>query len=125
MPTNLTIVLENRPGSVGVACEAIGRAGINIEGLCAFASQGIGILHVTVNDATGAGRAVEAAGLKVSEQREVLVVDIEDQPGSAARILSRIGGHGINIDLVYLATATRLVIGSSELEKARGVLHRV
>jgi hypothetical protein len=122
MLKNLTVVLENRPGALAGACEAIGQAGVNIEGLCCFASQGIAILYVALEDGAAARRAVERAGLKVSEERDVVAINVEDHPGSAARILRRIADAGINVELAYLATGPRIVVGAHDVEKLRRVL---
>ena len=122
MHVDLTIVLDNHPGAVANVCQSIGRAGVNIEGLCAFASSGIGILHTAVNDVTPARRAVEAAGYKISEEREVIIVDIEDRPGSAGAMLRHFGDAQVNLDLVYFATQNRMVVSAPDLDKAKKAL---
>jgi hypothetical protein len=43
-------------------------------------------------------------------------------PGSAGNCLRRIADAGVNLELVYLATATRLVIGVDDLAAARAAL---
>ena len=122
MPVDITIILPNHPGSLADVCEGLGQLGVNIEGLCAFASQGIGMLHVTVEDSAAAQRAIEQSGLKVNEVREVVVLEMEEEPGSAGHALRRIGDAGVDLDLVYMATGTRLVLAAAELEKARAAL---
>ena len=42
---DLTVSLEDRPGTLADLGEALGKAGINIEGMCAVASE-IGRAHV-------------------------------------------------------------------------------
>lgn len=123
MPTNLTIsVAGDRPGSVAEVAQALGRAGINIEGSCAYTSGGEGVLNLLVEDAGTARRALEEAGADVRDERDVLVLDIEDRPGALGEILSRIADTGVNLDLLYLATNTRLVLGGEDLERARAVI---
>jgi hypothetical protein len=56
------------------------------------------------------------------QDRQVIVAELEDRPGSAGAALRRIADAGVNLELVYLATATRLVIGVDDLEKARAAL---
>lgn len=122
MHVDLTIILDDHPGALANACQAMGRAGVNIEGLCAFASSGIGILHAAVDDVISARRAVEAAGYRISEEREVLIVDIEDRPGSAGAMLRHFGDAEVNLDLVYFATQTRMVVSAQDFEKAKAAL---
>lgn len=122
MTKNLTVVLDNRPGTLASVCDAIGHAGVNIEGMCCFASQGVAILYAAVEDAAAARRAIERIGFRVGEEREVVVVPVQDRPGGAATVLRRIGDAGINIELVYQATGNRLVIGLRDPELLRSIL---
>jgi hypothetical protein len=48
MAKNLTIELEDKPGILAELGEALGRAGINIEGFCGYASGGTGVVHLLV-----------------------------------------------------------------------------
>lgn len=122
MAIDLTVILEDRPGTLADMGEALGKAGINIQGLCGFPSEGKGVIHILVEDGPTACRALEEAGLEVRSERQVLILDIEDRPGEFGRICRRIANAGINIDLVYLATNTRLVVGADNLDKARAVI---
>src|SRR5579864_5857163 len=116
MLTNLTIILENRPGALAGACQVIGQAGANIEGLCCFSSAGVTILYVAVADGAAARRAVERAGLKVSEERDVAAIPVEDRPGGAGMILRRIADAGVNIELAYQGTGTRIMVGTNDVK---------
>lgn len=122
MTTDLALIVDNRPGALADVTEAMGRAGVNIEGLCCFVSQGIGILHMAVEHAAAAQREAEHVGLKVYESRPVAVVEIEDHPGAAGEVLRRLGDAGIDLDLTYMATRTRMVIGADNLDKVRMVV---
>ena len=122
MPTDLTVRLLDRPGAMAAACEALGAAGINIDGCCAYPAGTAGQLHLLVEDAAGARQALTAAGYEVVQDREVLVHELADVPGSAGQCLRQVAEAGANLELVYLATATRLVVGADDLEAARAAL---
>jgi hypothetical protein len=122
MAKDLTVILEDRPGTLADMGETLGTAGVNIEGLCGFPSEGNALIHILVEDPGGARSALEGAGIQVRNEQDVLVLDIEDRPGALAAIGRRIAGAGVNIELVYLATRTRLVIGVDDLDKARAAL---
>jgi hypothetical protein len=122
MAKDLTVVLDDRPGTLATLTEALGKAGINIDGLCGFPSEGKGVIHILVQDAAAARRAAEAAGFTVRGEREVLVLDAQDRPGEVGQIARRIANAGVNIDLIYVATKTRVVIGASDLPKAKAAL---
>jgi len=122
MARDLTVILEDRPGTLADVGEALGKAGINIDGMCGFPCEGKGVLHVLVEDAAGARRALEDAGMEVSGEREVLVFEINDRPGAFGEVARKIADAGVNVDLGYLATRTRLVIGADDLAKAQAAL---
>ena len=122
MPTDLTVILEDRPGTLAELGEATGRAGVNIEGVCGFPCEGQGVIHVLVEDAGRGREALEQAGLRVAGERDVIVTPVEDRPGEFGAILRRIADAGVNVDLAYLATGTRLVIGANDLERVRGLI---
>lgn len=119
---DLTVNLENMPGTLAKLGEALGNAGINIEGMAGFAQPETGA-HILVQSAQLVREALADTGLDCSNEREVEVVSIVDQPGEMGRHLRRIGDAGVNIDLVYLATNTRLVLGSADMEGLRRALH--
>ena len=54
---DLTIALENRPGALAELGEALGRAGISIEGGGAWVVNGRGVAHFLIEDEAGARRA--------------------------------------------------------------------
>jgi hypothetical protein len=122
MTTDLMVLLEDRPGTLAAACEALGKDGINIEGCFAYVGDSEGLLHLLVEDAEAARRALEDAGFLVTSEREVLLVDLEDRPGTAGETLRHITAAGANLDLVYMATQTRLVVGTDDLERARSAV---
>jgi hypothetical protein len=119
MTKDLTVILEDRPGTLADMGEALGKAGINIEGLCGFPCEGKGIGHILVEDAAAARRALEEIGLEIRGERQVLVLEVKDRPGVLGEISRRIANAGVNIDLVYLVTNNRLVLGVDDLDKAR------
>ena len=86
MATDLTIILEDRPGTMAEVGEALGKADVNIEGLCGFPCEGKGIGHVLVDNAESAAarEALERIGVEVRGERQVLVLGIADRPGSLA-----------------------------------------
>jgi hypothetical protein len=122
MSKDLTVILEDRLGSLAKVGEALGKAGVNIEGICGMTVEGGGVIHVLVQDAVKARRALEANHLHVSGELDVLVLEVEDRPSVLGNIARRLANAEVNIQLAYLATSTRLVIGADDLEKARSAI---
>jgi len=48
MTKDLTVISEDRPGTLANMGRALGKAGINIDGLCGFPCQGKGVIHILV-----------------------------------------------------------------------------
>ncbi len=119
MSKDLTVVLVNRPGADADVMQALGRAGINIDGITGSGCAGEGILHILVADDTAAREALEAAGQVVREERDVLVCPVADRPGEGGAIMRRIADTGVNVDFIYLTTGGQLGIGANDLDKAR------
>jgi hypothetical protein len=125
MATNLTIVLRDRPGELARIGEATGQVGVNILGMAAFTGEGRGIIHVLVSDekATVARTALEAAGLGVADQREVLVIDVEGRPGTLGELARTLGEASVNIELAYTTFGgIKLVVATDDLDSARAAL---
>ena len=121
---DLTITLEDRPGTLAKAAEAIAKAGINIEGATAVPQGGRGELHILTRDSSATRRALESAGYKVETEQPVVVADVEDKPGAGADVFRRIADAGVNITLFYLATNNRVVLGADNIQKANEALSK-
>ena len=122
MVKDLTVILQDRPGTLADMGEILGKAGINIEGICATTYKGEGAIHILVEDSAGARQALKGKGIEVTAEREVLVKEIEDRPGTLGEVARKLANAGVNIEVVYLTTKTRLVIGVDNLEKARSAI---
>lgn len=121
MATDLTVVVDDRAGQLAHLGEALGDAGINIEGFCATTQDGIGIVHVLVENAMVAQNALILADLKVEGESDAVVIDLTDEadrPGALGRMAGRVASAGVNISVAYLATKDRGVLVTSDNEKA-------
>jgi hypothetical protein len=119
----LNVTMEYRPGALAMLAEALGKAGVNIEAISAQTASGSGDIRILVGDTAGARKALEASGVKVVGEREMTFVDLDDRPGSLASTAKKLAEQNINIDAVYVVTATsgkkQLAIGTSDAGKAR------
>lgn len=122
MATDLAIALEDRPGQLARVGNALGTADVNIEGGACVVEGGRAVCHVLVEDADRASEVLGDAGFEVLGQRAVLVVDVDDRVGELGRVAQRISDAGVNIELFYLGTGTRLVLGVDDPEAALDAL---
>jgi hypothetical protein len=110
--TDLSVTLpEDRPGMLAKAVMAVSGAGINLEGHAEME----GVVHVLTTNPEATRKALVEAGFRVLKEQEVVLVPVEDKPGSAAGIFRRIADAKVNIRFSYLATGNRLVIGADNL----------
>ena len=88
MATDVLAILDDRPGETARLGEAAGAGGVNIQGLAALTGDGKGVIHVLVDDDDLARlrRALDAAGMGIADERELLVVDVEDRPGTLGEL---------------------------------------
>ncbi|MGH8833442.1 MAG: ACT domain-containing protein [Actinomycetes bacterium] len=125
MSTDLTVILDDRPGQLARLGRATGEAGVNIRGLAAFTGDGKGVVHVLVDDdaVVRCREALARAGMGVADEREVLVVDLEDRPGTLGELTRQLAKASVNIDLAYPTfDGVKIVIATEDLKAARSML---
>jgi hypothetical protein len=123
MASDLTVILEDRPGELARIGEAAGAGGVNLEGMAAFTGEGRGIIHLLVDDPGPARKALDEAGIEIADEREALVFDLDDQPGSLGELARRLTEASVNIELAYTTFGgVKVVIVTDDLDSARSVL---
>ena len=119
---DLTIALENRPGALAEMGDALGRAGVSIEGGGAFVVNGHGVAHFLFEDGVAARMALEAVGIQVLEDREVLVQRLnQTEPGQLGKISRRMAEAGVNIEALYSDHDHQLMLVVDDIAKGREV----
>ena len=119
---DLVIEVDNEPGSLARVTAAISDAGVNIAAATCTRPGEKAAMHILVPHAEAAKHALATANITVTGQREVVVVDAEDRPGVLADLARLIAEAGVDLDLVYVATRTRLVFGSPDLDALKNIL---
>jgi hypothetical protein len=105
---------EDRPGMLAKVLACVAAAGINIDG---YAEMN-GVVHVLAPDRRPAEHCLRAAGFRIKQEQQVLLVPVADTPGAAARIFQQLGDAHINVKYSYLATGNRLVIAADDAQAA-------
>jgi hypothetical protein len=126
MNYDVTVILEDKPGSLATMGEVLKKAGININGMCGFLVDGKGEIHILVNNGSAARKVLENAGIEARKVRPMLVRELENVPGTLGDAARKLADAGVNIDLMYLASDNRIVLGvdpgSADWDKAKSVL---
>ena len=100
--TQLTIYIDNRKGTLAALATFLGRHGVNIHGLTLADTEGHGYVRLVVDDAEKARQLVEDAGELVAV-RDVLRVQVANEPGAMGRVLTALAGRNLNIEYGYSA----------------------
>jgi hypothetical protein len=118
---DVTLMIPQRGGAVPEVWEAVAAADINVEAAVSFSREHHRVVHVVVEDAV-AQRTQDvfaAAGLLVVDEREVLIVPVEDHPGGLAAVARTAYDANAEVYLLSMATGDRAMLGVVNLEAAK------
>ena len=101
--TQISCFIENRPGRLHAACDALAGKGINIHTLSLADTAEFGILRLIVSD-PAAGKAVLDAAGYVTRMTDVVAVEVPDDAGGLAHILAQADVAELNIEYMYAFT---------------------
>ena len=128
--TQLAIYIGNRPGTLAAACDALAKAGINIEALATEGSssgpQSDELVRMVVDDPNKAVAVLEQVGA-MAIQTDVLVIEGSNKPGLVARIADRLAKADINIESIFLSAGSSaescvVILRPSNVEQAMRTL---
>ena len=122
--TEIYVILENKPSVLGDLCSHLAENGINIDS--------IGVFHDTAKIvASNLNKALKLLGKLnyITEQRDVLRVDLENRPGALAELTTKLGDEGINIEYCYgtlgrKGNAISVILDVSNIDRAIEVLSK-
>jgi len=119
---DVAIALENRPGALAEMGEALGRAGVSIEGGGAFVFDGQGVAHFLFANGEAARKALEAAGITVLAVRDVVVQRLnQGKPGQLGKLTRKMAEAGVNIEVLYSDHDHQLILVVDNVAAGRAV----
>lgn len=123
--TQIVLNLQSKPGVLANVVGALGKAGVNIEGICAAETAGRGKIRLLVSDAAKAEAALKAAKIRCGRE-EAISVSLENRPGALAEAAQKLAQAKVNIKCAYGTTAgtgqAAVVFTVSSLSKAVAAL---
>ena len=123
--TQLTVYIDNRKGTLSALATFLGKHGVNIYGLTLADTEGHGYARLIVDDTEKARQLVEDSGELVAA-REVLLIQVANEPGELARMLEALAQHNLNIEYGYSSggpgSEKGLVLVPSDVDAALDVL---
>jgi hypothetical protein len=99
----LSVFLENKPGSLTAPCRLLFQAGINILTLSLADTHQFGILRLILRDWEKARQVLEQGGCVV-KVTDVVAIEVDDRPGGLAHILEQLEKGGVNVEYMYAFT---------------------
>jgi hypothetical protein len=97
----LSIFLENSPGRLYEVTKAFGDVGINLRAHCICdTSHDFGVLRILVSDLAKA-RGIIMDRYIPARVDEVVAIEIEDNPGNLAEVLSLFLATRVNVEYMY------------------------
>ena len=96
----ISVFLENKPGTLEHATRILKESGINIRTLTLAETSDFGILRLIVNDVEKANKVLKDNGFRVSKTA-VIAVEVPDKPGGLHSIMEVIAKEGVNVDYLY------------------------
>ena len=124
MAVDIVIEVENQPGELAKLAAAVSDAGVNLAAATFTGTGDKAELHILVPHAEPVRHALAITHADVhTREHEVVVVEVEDNPGVLADLTRQIAEAGVNIDTIYVATNNRVVFGSADIVGLRKALH--
>ena len=98
--SQLSIFLENRPGSLAEVMEVLARAGVNIRALSLADTAEFGVLRLIADRLEAAQAALREQGFR-AQVTEVVAVEVPDRPGALSRVLTAFREAGVTVEYMY------------------------
>ncbi len=111
----ITAHLENKPGRLAKICSALAHEKVDLRAISVMDSGGRSVLRFVTENLEETRKVLTSLGTEYTLS-EVLSVEMENKPGSLARVLEHLAEEHINIEYAYLAAA-------SSPGKALGIFH--
>lgn len=122
----LTIRMDNRPGSLGRVCTALADRGVNITAFQSIPSEQTILVCLVVDNPAAAEASLDAQGINYSIG-EVAQVKLPRGPGQLARAACKLGEANINIHYAYSGVEPNtneplVIFGVTDLGRAVAIL---
>ena len=126
MIKQLSVFVENKPGSLMEVTSKLTEAHINIRAVASFDTPEFGILRLVVDKPTEAKGYLTERGFVV-RVNDVIGAELEDKKGNLNQMLAVLAENSINVRYIYSfvireGRAPVLVFSTDDYEKAASIL---
>lgn len=130
MPTSkeLTIRIEDQPGTLGQVCRVLANRGVNILAFQSVPSEGNSVVRMVVDNPATAKKTLDSEHLSYTEI-DIAQVNLANRPGELARAASQLGEANINIEHAYSGLDAKnspvVFFAVKDVVKAASVLDKI
>src|SRR5512145_1810399 len=122
----LSVSLDNTPGTFSTVSEILGREGVNIRAISVADTSDISTVRFVVDDPEKAKNILTGNGYNPKET-DVLAVETPDHPGGVNAVLKPLKAAGINVHYLYphlgrINNNAIVILGVDKTEEAQKVL---
>jgi len=100
----LSVFLENKPGTLAAVCDELAEAKINIFAMTISDTIDHAVVRMVVSDWNHALHLFGDRGV-LTVENDVLLIENSNKPGALGKIAARLRKAKINIEYAYLATS--------------------
>jgi hypothetical protein len=103
----ISVFLENNAGRLGDVTKVLADAGINLRAISIADTADFGILRLIVDKEEPAVKALTEAGF-TTRVSDVAAVEIDDVPGSLAKVMEFFKEANVNIEYLYASLENKV-----------------
>ncbi len=96
----LVITVDNRVGSLAEVTNVVSSSGINLLAVCAYGVDNKGVIMFVSDNNDQAKKLLKTKKYDVREE-EIILVSLDNKPGTLKTITKKIADVGIDINLIY------------------------
>ncbi|NYZ60639.1 ACT domain-containing protein [Candidatus Micrarchaeota archaeon] len=103
----ITVIVENRIGTLANIAEAIGGAGVNIEAIAAYGQGVNAIFRIVTTDPVSAKRILDKqVGIREITVADILVIKMANRPGELGKLTRKLSNRKVDLESVYILGKT-------------------
>jgi len=128
LKSQITVLLENQPGTMSKVCNLMLEQGINIHAFTLFGTVDHGVLRIVCDQTDKAIGVLSDVGFLAIESK-VIEIPAENSPGTLHSISALLFDKGVNIEYGYGSTSfsssqERFFLQASDNQKALRILNK-
>lgn len=102
----ISVFLENKPGKLAEFAAVLSAQNINLRAISVAEASDFGIVRIIVDDVFNAVTVLKNENY-ICSTTDVLAVEVADEPGKLADMISTLGAEGINLEYMYTIIAKK------------------